>query len=272
MSRPLVFFAPFAFVVPLVAFGFSPREARADEAPPAPAAPAPEDALPPRPPRPPLPEVPESVPPPWSRHVDIGVDLAFVTRLAQGTSGGTGADVSYEPTVGFGLHARWLIFEYLGFTAYYVDSKHDVTLPPGALSLGGALSVEAVETYAFGARLTPTWPVSERLRLWLAAGIGWGRLELGRMQVTPDAGGPYEVRQRADSFVEVPLGLGGSYEVWPRWLNLELELVGSFALDQEDASWRGMQAVDAEGGLVAVGPMPPIEGSFVGTLGLSLLL
>ena len=252
----------------LCAASFFASESAAQDAPPA-APGAPEDKLPPRPP---LLEVTASEGLPFTRHIDFGVDAAFVFRFAENASVGTGANPSYEPALGFGVHGRIMLARYLGFTGYFVDSSHTVSLPSGSLGLQGQLDTAKLDTYAFGARLTPTYPINERLRVWLTAGFGWGRLELRRMEVTPPGQSSYVVRERADSFLEVPFGIGGSYDVIRNWLALDLESTVSIASDQQDESWASMQAVDASGRRVAVGPMPPISASFVQTLGFSLIL
>ncbi len=243
-------------------------ESAAEEAPPA-APEAPEDKLPPRPA--PL-EITASEGLPFTRHIDFGIDAAFVFRFAENGTAGTGADPSYDPALGFSVHGRIMLARYLGFSGYFVASSHTVSLPAGSLGLDGQLDTDKLDTYAFGARLTPTWPIHERLRVWLAAGFGWGRLELGRMEVTPPGQSSFVVRERADSFLEVPFGIGGSYDVIPEWLAIDVESTVSVAIDQEDESWAGMQTIDASGHRLAVGPMPPISASFVQTLGFSLIL
>jgi hypothetical protein len=107
----------------------------------------------------------------------------------------------------------------------------------------------------------------------MSAGIGYGRFSFPRMKVqAQDAAKEYEVRERAMSFAEIPLGIGTSYDIIRNWLTIELEVYGAFALGQEGESVQGAQAVDRAGRIQHIGGLPKIDGSFVQTLGLSLVL
>ena len=208
-------------------------------------------------------------PPPWRRSIDVGFDLAFVTRPAASDEGGT--PVRYDPGIGYGVHGRIHLLRHLRFTAYFVEAEHHVELPPGSLGQAGALELDSVSTFSFGARLMPTWPFSDRLRGWLTVGAGWGRLEVDRMKVI-EAGGELTVRERSMSFVEVPVGIGTSFDIVPRWLALEVEVTGAFVVGQQGSSIQSAQAIDAAGTVRSIGSFPKLGGSFVQTIGLSLLL
>jgi hypothetical protein len=197
--------------------------------------------------------------------------VAFVTRLASADDEGNASDIRYRWAVGYGVHGRWDVLRFLRFTAYFVSARHDVALPPGALGLRGKLSLDSVSTYSFGARLSPTIPWSSRARSWVSVGGGWGRLELGQMRVT-QGGGVFTVKERSASFVEIPLGLGTSFDIIPNWLSVELEVTGAFALGQEGDALRPAQAIDAQGRKLSVGGFPELDATFVQTLGLSLIL
>jgi hypothetical protein len=237
-----------------------PAEARA-------AAPGPDDTLA-KPPRPALPPAPPAEPLPWARSLDVGPDLAIVFRP---TPGGDDA-IHYAPAAGLGLHGRIALHRYLRFSAYFVSATHEVELPSSALGLGGDLAVDDAATYSFGARLQPTWPLSERLRLWASAGAGWGRVEVGRMSVIEPGKPSFEVRERGESFVELPLGLGGSYDLIPRWLAIDVELTSAFVIDQHEGAFGAAQAIDADGKKRAIGAFPAFDAAIVQTLGLSLIL
>jgi hypothetical protein len=163
------------------------------------------------------------------------------------------------------------VLRYLRFTAYFVSARHDVALPPGALGQSGEISLDSVSTYSFGARLSPTIPWSARARSWISVGGGWGRLEFGKMRVTEGASA-FTVKERSASFVEIPLGLGTSFDIIPNWLSIELEVTGAFALGQEGDALREVQAIDAQGRRRAVSGFPELDATFVQTLGLSLIL
>lgn len=224
------------------------------------------------PPRPQLPEAPASPSIPWERHIDVGGDVVFIQRPASTLASGDATTIRYAPAIGYGVHGRWDVFRYLRFSAYYVRAYHDVVLPAGALYPGGSVSLDdPIKTYSFGARLAPTMPWTPRARTWITGGVGWGRIEVGRMNVT-DGTGAFFVRERAASFVEIPIGLGTSFDIIPRWLSIELELTGAFVLGQEGEALTNAQAIDASGKKRSIGAFPDLDATFVQTVGLSLIL
>ncbi|MDI3287606.1 hypothetical protein [Polyangium sp. 15x6] len=230
------------------------------------------EAAPPAPEPPPRPkELPplEIGSPPFTRHLDFGGGVALVHRIPSGDTG-----VRYPASVGMGLWARVDITSYLRASLYAVRAERDFNLPSGALGLVGDPGEVEFYTYSLGLRLMPTWHITPRARAWVAAGAGWGRLELGRFDVTAPGGGVFPVRERAASFVEIPLGLGASFDVVPRWLAIELETTGAFypEVAQRGRAFEDGQAIDASGRRVTVGPYPKFAGGFVTTLGLSLVL
>jgi len=255
------------------------RSVLADEPAPAgePAAPAAAmdavSAKPEPPARPPLPSRAPAVPVPWVRHVDIGGGLALVNRIAATDApAGTKTPVRYSPSLGFGLWARWEIVRWLRMNLYFVRSGHEAGMPPGALGLPGDAAPVDLYTYSFGARLAPTLQFGPRLRGWVSAGAGWGRIEVERFEVTQPNGGTFMVRNRAASFVELPFGLGASFDVIPKWLAVEVEVMGAFNVGERGDALREAQAIDSAGRRIDVGPFPEIRGSFVQTIGLSLVL
>jgi hypothetical protein len=207
------------------------------------------------------------------RHVDIGGGVALVNRVAAAEApAGTPTAVRYTPSVGFGLWARWELVRWLRMNLYFVRSEHEAGMPPGALGLPGDADPVELYTYSFGARLAPTWQFGPRLRTWVSAGAGWGRIEVERFGVRQGNLGTFTVRNRNASFIEFPFGLGASFDVIPKWLVIELEVVGAFNVGERGDALREGQAIDASGRRVDVGPFPEIQGSFVQTLGLSLVL
>jgi hypothetical protein len=230
---------------------------------------APAKTAEPRPP--PLGAGEPATPPPWRRSIDVGIDLAFVSRPAASDDEGSPTPVRYDPGIGYGVHGRIHLLRHLRFTAYFVEAEHHVELPPGSLGQAGAIELDSVSMFSFGARLMPTWPFSDRLRSWLTVGAGWGRLEVDRMKVI-EAGGELTVRERSMSFVEIPVGIGTSFDIVPRRLALEVEVTGAFVVGQQGSSIQSAQAIDAAGKVRSIGGFPKLDGSFVQTIGLSLLL
>lgn len=224
------------------------------------------------PPRPkPLDTGDPASPPPWKRSIDIGIDLALVARPAASIVDGKPSPIRFDPAVGYGFHGRIDVLRYLRFSGYFVSAEHGLELPRGSLGLGGDLELDSVSIFSFGARLMPTWPFSDRLRGWVSVGAGWGRLELDRMKVK-ELAGHFEVRERSASFVEIPLGIGASFDIVPRWLALEFEVTGAFVVGEQGSLVQAAQAVDAAGKIRSIGSFPTLDASFVQTIGLSILL
>ncbi|WP_433929842.1 hypothetical protein AB3662_39025 [Sorangium cellulosum] len=233
---------------------------------------------PPRPPRPPLPPAPPPPRLPWGRHIEVGADVALVNRIGARDVDGNPTRVRLKPAIGLGLHARWEILDHLRFSAFFVHAEHELALAPGALAQPGSITAEpredgapSVRTIALGARFAPTLPLSERARSWLSVGIGYDRFYVGRMRVSEPAG-DFTIRERGASYVEIPLGVGMSFDVVRNWLTIELETTGAFLLGRGGEATREGQAIDAQGRRRAVGPLPQARGSFIQTLGLSLVL
>jgi hypothetical protein len=224
------------------------------------------------PPRPPLADAPPPVPLPWERHLEFGPDLAFVALPATADAEARATSIRFSPAIGFALHLNIELLRYLRFTTYLVDSRHAMSIPPGSLGPLGTIEDGRVHTFRFGARVSPTLPLTERVRLWATAGMGWGRLEFSRMTVTEPGKDPFTIRERADGVLEVPLGIGASFEVVPRWLSVQLELTYAFDLGQEGTGQSEAQAIDAAGKKRGIGGLPRLSGLLVQTLGVSLLL
>lgn len=234
-----------------------------------PTAPAdPEDKKPARPP--PL-ESTENRVLPWDHLLDIGGDLAIVARPATGDAKGQPSRVRYELATGFALHLRFPIIKHLQIEGYFVDCHLPVTIPRGALGTMDTIVSPPVETFVFGARITPniTWG---RVTASATAGAGWGRMEFQRMTATTATGAKYTLRERGGSFVELPLGVGVSIEVVKRWLSIDLRATAAFVVEPHGEAFDAAQTVDPSGKLQNVSPMPIMDASIVQTIGFSLLL
>jgi hypothetical protein len=224
-------------------------------------------------PAPPKDEV-KTAPLPWLEYVSLGGDAALIARpISQTADGATG--MRLRPTLGFGVHGRVNIFKYLGFTGYFVDARHSLLLPTGALGVNSVVTQDgkSVQTYVFGARLSPTLPIGSRGKVWVTGGVGWGHLDYPRMTAADSiANSEFTIRERRDSFGEAPFGAGASIDLIPRWLRLEIEATGSFAFGQQGSATQHAQAIDAAGRKRDIGALPRLGATFVQTLGLSLIL
>jgi hypothetical protein len=242
--------------------------AQPKEAPPA----APKDPADEKPPRPPLPPLPPSQPLPWEQHGEIGFGPALVIKPVHLDGDRKPTPVRIQPGVGFNIHISWQIVRYLRVTGYVVESRHTLKFPQGSLGLPGEITSDSMHAYTFGLRLSPSLPLGTRARVWATVGAGWGRLEYPRLTVTEATKGSYVVRERAAAVAEVPLGAGGSFELIPRWLALQLEVTGALVPSQISDAMREGQAIDSAGKMRGVGPMPRLDASIATTLSLSLLL
>lgn len=232
------------------------------ETPPAPAVVKTEAEPAPRPPLPPEPASPEL---PWERHIEVGPDALFVARP-------TSSAVHLGATMGFGAHLNWEILSHLRFTFYVEAASHPLTFDAGALGQPGKITSPSVSTYMFGARLSPTLILTPRLRAWLTAGAGWGRFKYPRMTAQDPGQAAFMIRERSAYIVEVPLGLGISFDIIPRWLSIQAELTGAFLVGNQGSAFEPAQAIDAAGTKRAIGLLPQLDASIVQSIGLSLLL
>ena len=204
---------------------------------------------------------------PITRHVDIGASVALVQRVAEGQT----SLERYPSAVGVGLSARADMFRYLRANLYAVRASTSMDLAAGALGLPGDPAPLKVTSYSFGLRLSPTLPIGPRARTWLSFGAGWGRVEVGRFDVA-SAGSTFQVRERAFSFLELPVSIGTSFDIIKNWLTVEFEATGAFHVAQRGTALEKGQAIDTSGRRIAVGSFPSLTASFVQTLGLSLVL
>lgn len=218
--------------------------------------------------RPSLPPAPEPAGVPWEQHVEVGGGVAFTQMLATIDGDGRPTSVRFKPAVGFHIELSWQVLRYLGVTGYVVEHDHPLFLPFGALDVPGQINPASAHAYSFGVRASPTIPLGPRVLLWLTAGGGWGRVEYGTMTV---AGANILLPARAESLFEIPLGLGGSVEIIPRWLSLRLEVTGAFLPSQIGDALQHGQFIRG-GAMADFFPMPRLDATFVETLGLMLHL
>lgn len=219
---------------------------------------------------PPLGEL-DRKPLPWDHLFDIGGDFAVVSRPASVDIQGRASSIRYQAATGFALHLRFPIIEHLAIEGYFLDVHMPVEIPLGGLGVRDAVTSPPVETFVFGARVSP-WMKWGRLTAFLTIGAGWGRFEFQRMTARAPSGATYTIRERGGSFVEIPFGLGASVEIIRRWLTLDLTGTAAFAAEQHGDAFDEGQTVDAAGRLHTLRGLPVMDASIVGTLGFSILL
>ena len=207
---------------------------------------------------------------PWERMLDIGGDFALVARSATHERGDGPSRVRYQPATGFALHIRWPIMKWLQIEGYYLDVHMPVQLPPGSLGVRDTITSPPVETFVFGARVSPRLMLGP-VTLSLTVGAGWGRFEFQRMTARTAGGAEYKLRERGASFVEIPIGFGFSWQIL-KWLTFDLQMTAAPLLEQHGEAFSPSQAVDPTGKLLYVGPLPIADVSLAQTIGLSLSL
>lgn len=82
----------------------------------------------------------------------------------------------------------------------------------------------------------------------------------------------YRIDARSGVFVEIPIGLGASYELIPKWLAVQGQLRVAPLVKQSGDLFDTVQIVDNFGQIDTTGPMPTQTVSASALLGLSLLL
>ncbi len=227
------------------------------------------EAATPRPP--PFPEDPPLAKLPLKRRFDIGTDLLLVNRPAADTIDGAPSHIAYRPALGFGFHARIQVIRYLQVGAYFAGATHGFTSGQGALGVHGSIESDSLSTLWFGAKLMPTLPLGDYVRLFGTLGLGWGRFEVPQMTVREPGRASFIIKGRGNSFVEFPIGMGASFEVIENWLSVDVEITGSPTLSRKGTSFVPVQAID-NGRKRTIDSMAETHMSFVQSFGLSLLL
>ena len=228
--------------------------------------------------RPALEEAEPETMPDTPRRLDLGADVVWVSRPFEG-SHDPPSRIRYRPTVGAGFHLGWDLFDFLRFRAFFEWALHGVTIPPGALTTSSAASISpkatipdlSANTYCFGAQIAPVWHLDAHVRAWIGAGIGWGRFNFPEISVGP-AAAPFVVPERAFVFWEVPLSIGVAIDVVPDWVSIEYQATAAPTFGLAGTALEAAQAVDAKGNIRDVGAFGSIQGSFVQTLGVALIL
>ncbi len=209
---------------------------------------------------------------PMPRRLDVGAGIAFLAKLADEDAAGTPTEISYAPTLGLEVHLRIPILENVDVSPYFLVAAHSVDIPDGGLAgVDGTVEPGSATALTFGARIARTFRV-DPVRVWANAGIGYGRMEFGRM-VAREAGAPaFEIRDRGVSFIEFPFGFGGAVEIVPGWVSLDLEAAAGPVLNKSGPATSSVRTIDGSGQTRDVGALPSITATFVGAFGFSVIL
>jgi hypothetical protein len=198
------------------------------------------------------------------RGLSVGVDAGISIRPAEGDT------VSYDPAFAFGAHVRAELLPYLGFRAYFTRANHAVDIPRGALGLEDTqVDQPSVGVTVIGARLEPTWVVSPGLRLWVGAGVAWGRVKADE----PSFEGKYDIRvaERSGVMLEWTGALGVNVDIIPEWLGATASVAGGVLSNQSGDIFENLQGVDQGGTLVDVGGLPKFSATACALVGLEAI-
>lgn len=195
--------------------------------------------------------------------LQLGPDFGLIERRAQPNDVG----VEYGSGIAYGAHAQVLVAQWLRFSAYYLHARQPLTVPQG--SLGGASSIrpdhDHLSSFVLGARIQPTLNLGERLHLWASAGAGWGKVYAPAMQVGLASAPMARVAERDAVLVELPFGIGGSFDVIRGWLAISFDATYAPLTNQSGDMYRDVQAIDTAGQLVRIGPMPKLAPAMAAT-------
>lgn len=205
-----------------------------------------------------------------SRHADIGATFVFTSPISNSLEAEP-TRLRYEPGPGVSAFARIVLLEYLHVAAVFSWGVHTIDADDDALGVRGPFDSGAMTAYRLEAHAMPTLPLSERVRLFAIVGLGWGRLEVGPMRAHDDSG-ELLIRGRGASYFDVPVGLGASIELIPRWMGLDFAIWCAPTFAKEGTAHTPLVAVGSSGLAQPVGPLPEVPIWFVQSLGLSLLL
>lgn len=208
---------------------------------------------------------------PKARRFDIGGSFLLVSRMGEGSVDSSATHVDYAPALGFGVHGRVPILPQLQVGIYFGGARHDVTISSGGLDVPDRIASDALQALWIGSKVFPTWPMNDRVRTWASVGIGWGRFEFPEMSGRRSGVGNYVIRERGNSFVEFPIGVGGSIELIDDWLSVDFQFDVSPTIHQEGDAYLPAQVI-VGGSIEHVGPLSRAPFTFTQGVGLSLLL
>jgi len=180
--------------------------------------------------------------------------------------------IAYQPGFAMSVQGRAYVSSWLNVSLYYVRSYHAIEAPQGAAGIDyDERDLDTLFAFSLGARAEPTYHVSDQFRAWLSVGVGWGRMTLDEMYVRKGAR-EYTVRPRKGVFMEVPFGLGASWEFLPRWAAVSAEASIAPTYKQSGDLFDPAPFVDNDGRLDSVGNFPTQTLTSTFLLGLAVVL
>lgn len=200
--------------------------------------------------------------------VTLSMPASTTIEVTSGSE--TPSRVAYTPTVGLDVALRFPIFRYLEVGVGATFGMHGVAYDRDALGIAGTYEGDALARVQGEIRFYPTWPITDRVTLFAIVGGGFGRLEFPEVRVTGTTH-TTTIPARGASFFDVPLGVGASLTLVPRWLSLELSVdVAPMAVKDGDV-FAPVQVLE-DGKKVHASALPTLDATYRQAVGLSLIL
>lgn len=211
---------------------------------------------PPRPARPedqkpaPIPELSRA--PARARPVNVAADAGVIWL------GARDAGTSYAAGFAWGAHAAVTITPWFWVTPYFSVSHHSVDT--GGVPGSEGLRQPAIDLARLGLELSPVWVMSERVRSFVGASLGWARLQAPAAETS---GAPAtRITQRSGVFVHGSASIGTRFDVVPNLVTLSGKVAAGFTSNQSGSVFSTAQGLDAEGHLQHVAPLSTLAGIF----------
>ncbi len=205
------------------------------------------------------------------RMAEVGIGTGYVYRRATTSSNANPGRVAYGGSIGIDVHGRAYITPWLRIAMYYLAGHESVEVPHGPGTPYDQLSIDSAWAFSLGGRLEPTWQVTDRFRAFAIVGAGWGRMKTYEMRMASGSL-TYEVDPRAGVWVECPMGLGATFDIWPRRLGLSFESTIAPHTSQSGTLFAPVQYIDSQGRVGHVPPMPTLSTTLATMLNVVVVL
>lgn len=189
--------------------------------------------------------------------LELGPDVAYVQRLSASPTQGVGVRSALSP----GLFSRAYLLPWFAVGFRYTQSYHILDLSPEGLGTNSP-KLEAASEFrvtTLQGSVQPTWVVRPTLRLYSSIGLGWGSVTTPSIRLTGPASSA--IRQRRGVFVEVPVGLGVTWWVFPRWISLTYESIFAPAMFSSGDAYSPDSYISPSGQNAIATPMPTFRGN-----------
>ncbi|MFO0611248.1 MAG: hypothetical protein U0414_01575 [Polyangiaceae bacterium] len=209
---------------------------------------------------------------PRTRHLSLGASLVMLDMPSNREGDPRPARaVEYAPTIGAGVDLRFPLFRYLDAGVSATFAVPSVEYARDALGVEGAYESEGFARVEGEIRLYPMLPLGRYVALFAIVGGGFGRLEFPEVGVRAPEGYSTTIAARGASFFTLPLGVGASLFVIPRWLSVDLSLDVAPMFYKDGDAFVPVQVLE-QGRIGHAGALPHADATYRQSLGVSLIL